>query len=234
MPPFYLTKRRNEIKMAVEAICPGIVSCSDIIALAARDATFFSAGFFFSMPTGRHDTLISIAEHDIPNRHMQVEELIKSFAARGLDIDDLVVLSGAHSFGISHCRAVKDRLYPTVDTSMNATYAAALKEVFTPDLNYSNNGVEINNGPELNNNRVTDPNVLSNQYYKNILTRRVLFKSDQTLMNRNDTAEKVMFYAAKTLAWKVRFAAALVTMGGLQVLTGTQGEVRKVCNVVNK
>lgn len=225
----------NQIKTAVEAICPGVVSCSDIIALAARDATTVSGGFSFPMPTGRRDALVSVPNQDfdhysIPDPYWDVENLIQAFASRGLDIDDLVVLSGAHSFGISQCGAVQKRLYPTTDTTMNSTYAAALKQVCTADLDLR----WYRAGPDVNNNRVTDPNVLSNQYYSNVLTGQVLFKSDQTLMSRNDTAAKVAFYAANPLAWKVRFAAALVKMSKIHVLTGTQGEVRKVCNVVNK
>ncbi|GJM94517.1 hypothetical protein PR202_ga11166 [Eleusine coracana subsp. coracana] len=150
----------NEIKTAMEAICPGVVSCVDIIALAARDATTISGSFSFPMPTGRRDALVSITYYDythiIPVPYMEVQELIKSFAARGLDIDDLVVLSGAHSFGISYCRAVKDRLYPT----MNDTYAAMVKEACSTDHEWN----------KLNNNLVTNPDVLSNQYYSNILS----------------------------------------------------------------
>ncbi|TVU18012.1 hypothetical protein EJB05_34077, partial [Eragrostis curvula] len=219
----------DEIKAAVEAVCPGVVSCADIIALAARDATSIAGGFTFAMPTGRRDSLTSVPytyEDSMPGSLASLQFLIDKFATKGLDIEDMVVLFGAHSFGMSHCEDVDRRLYPTVDPTMNATYAAALKEVCPP---HSWGAL----GPWINNNRVTDPNVLSNQYYNNVLTGQVLFKSDQALMSRNETAAKVAYYAANPLAWKVRFAAALVRMGNIKVLTGTQGEVRKRCNVTN-
>ncbi|GJM94518.1 hypothetical protein PR202_ga11167 [Eleusine coracana subsp. coracana] len=91
----------EEIKTTVEAVCHGVVSCTDIVALAARD---------------------------------------DRFAMRGLDIKDMVVLSGAHSFGISHCVDIQYRLYPSTlypagDSTMNTTYAARVREVrFTAAL----------------------------------------------------------------------------------------------------
>jgi peroxidase len=85
----------------------------------------------------------------------------------------------------------------------------------------------------INNNRVTDPNVLSNRFYSNLVTGQVLFVSDQQLMNRSDTAVKVSNNSADATTWMGQFAAALVKMGRIQVLTGTAGQVRKYCNVVN-
>lgn len=218
----------KEIKTAVEAVCPGVVSCADILALAARDATTISGGFSFPMPTGRRDIPIvpSSIEDPTVGPYENAGYHIDVFAKRGLDIEDLVVLSAAHSFGRSHCIDVVDRLYPTQDPTMNATYAAALKGACPPQPWY----VE---GPVVNNNRVTDPNQLSNQYFSNVLTGQVLFKSDQSLMSRDDTAAKVAFYAGNPLAWKARFAVALVKMGNFHVLTGTQGEIRKVCGATN-
>ncbi|TVU02686.1 hypothetical protein EJB05_51800, partial [Eragrostis curvula] len=221
----------NKIKEAVEAICPGVVSCADILALAARDSAAIAGGFSFAMPTGRRDTPRPFYYYmdyhsDAPHSYLEAFELIDSFAYRGLDIDDLVVLSGAHSFGIAHCGNFDSLLYPSIHPTMNATYAAELKKVCPWPSPFEM-------GPIVNNNRVTDPNVLSNQYYSNVLTGQVLFWSDHMLMSRNDTAAKVAFYANNPLAWKVRFAAAMVKMGKIQVLTGTQGEVRMVCNATN-
>ncbi|XP_020179033.1 peroxidase 2 [Aegilops tauschii subsp. strangulata] len=225
----------NKIKDAVEAVCPGVVSCADILAFAARDSTCASGGFTFHMPSGRLDGFQSIADEvfqGIPSPAFQLQELLDSFAAKGLNAEDLVVLSGAHSFGLTHCNFVTPRLYPTIDPSMNATFAAALKKVCPPPRN---GGGFIS----VSNNRVTDPNKLSNQFYKNVASGQVLFTSDQTLLDEtpttgNKTAAMVADNAANPIAWMVRFAAALVKMGGIEVLTGTDpGEVRKVCFATN-
>jgi peroxidase len=219
----------NKIKAAVEAVCPGVVSCADILAFAARDTAVVSGGFAsFAMPSGRRDgTVSNFIEvlQNIPSPIFKLQELIKNFATKGLSVDDLVTLSAAHSFGQAHCSFVNGRLYPTVDPTMNATYADALKTVCPPP---GSNGGD----PVLNNNRVTDPNVLSNLYYGNLVTGQVLFVSDQQLMNSNYTAAKVANNSADAATWMGQFAAALVKMGRFQVLTGTAGQVRKYCNVV--
>uniref|UniRef100_M8C4B4 Peroxidase n=1 Tax=Aegilops tauschii TaxID=37682 RepID=M8C4B4_AEGTA len=183
----------NKIKAAVEAVCSRVVSCADILAFAARDSIVASGGFNFHMPSGRLDGFRSIADEvfqGIPSPAFQLQELLDNFATKGLNAEDLVVLSGAHSFGLTHCNFVTPRLYPTVDPTMNATFAAALK--------------------------------------------KVLFTSDQTLMDQtpttgNKTAAMVTDNAANPIAWMARFAGAMVKMGGIEVLTRTDpGEVRKL------
>ncbi|KAJ1261483.1 hypothetical protein BS78_09G033000 [Paspalum vaginatum] len=221
----------NTIKAAVEAVCPGVVSCADVLAFAARDAAVVSGNFSpFDMPSGRRDGVVSSffdVLQNIPSPINRLPDLISNFAAKGLNVDDLVTLSGAHSFGKARCSQFNGRLYPTVDPTMNATYAAALKTVCPAP---GTGGGD----PVLNNNRVAaDPNVLSNQYYGNLVTGQVLFVSDQQLTNSTYTAAKVANYSTDAALWMQQFATALVKMGNIQVLTGTAGQVRKYCNVVN-
>ncbi|XP_066360741.1 peroxidase 42-like [Miscanthus floridulus] len=220
----------NTIKAAVEAVCPGVVSCADILAFAARDTAVVSGGFAsFDMPSGRRDgTVSNFIEvlQNIPSPTFKLQDLINNFAKKGLDVDDLIILSGAHSFGQAHCSFCNGRLYPTVDPTMDATYASDLKTVCPAPGSNSGN-------PVINNNRVTDPNVLSNQYYSNLLAGKVLFVSDQQLMNTTYTAAKVANSSADAATWMSQFQTALVKMGSTQVLTGTAGQVRKFCNVVN-
>ncbi|KAL3699504.1 hypothetical protein R1sor_017526 [Riccia sorocarpa] len=50
-------------KAALEAVCPGVVSCADIIAYAARDSVVAANGSSFNVVGGRKDGRISIASH---------------------------------------------------------------------------------------------------------------------------------------------------------------------------
>lgn len=74
---------------------------------------------------------------------------------------------------------------------------------------------------------------MDNAYYTDILANRGLFTSDQTLISNTATASQVRGNAANGVLWKVKFAAAMVKMGKIDVLTGTAGEIRSNCRVIN-
>ena len=103
----------NTIKAAVEAVCPGVVSCANILAYAARDSAILSGGCAFAVPGGRRDGFVSDVNDifgNLPAPNMQVQDLITSFDNKGLNPTDLVALSGAHSFGQTHGSFVTPRL----------------------------------------------------------------------------------------------------------------------------
>ncbi|KAH9315957.1 hypothetical protein KI387_024584, partial [Taxus chinensis] len=85
----------EKAKTRLETICPGIVSCADIVALAARDAVSLSNGPDYAVPTGRRDGLVSSAHDafDMPDPTDSVQVLQRKFAAKGLSTQDLVVLN---------------------------------------------------------------------------------------------------------------------------------------------
>ncbi|KAF7103722.1 hypothetical protein CFC21_104683 [Triticum aestivum] len=104
----------DRVKALVEQECPGVVSCADILALASRDAVGVIGGPFWRVPTGRRDGRVSIKQEaldQIPAPTMNFTDLLTSFRAKGLDVADLVWLSGAHTIGISHCNSFTERLY---------------------------------------------------------------------------------------------------------------------------
>ncbi|KAG8100618.1 hypothetical protein GUJ93_ZPchr0013g37706 [Zizania palustris] len=94
------------IKAKLEDACPGIVSCADTLALAARDAVRLSKGPYIALPTGRRDGNNSVASNVGPNTPIpgaNITDLVALFAKFNLTTKDLVVLSGAHTIGKAHC-----------------------------------------------------------------------------------------------------------------------------------
>ena len=91
----------DDIKHALEKACPGIVSCADILALAAEISVELAGGPYWSVPLGRRDgTTTNIESADnLPSPFDSLETLQEKFRNLGLDDTDLVALQGAHTFG---------------------------------------------------------------------------------------------------------------------------------------
>ncbi|KAJ4906643.1 Peroxidase superfamily protein [Raphanus sativus] len=88
----------DDAKSQLELECPGIVSCADILALAARDAVDLSSGPSWRVPTGRKDGRISLASEasNLPSPFDTVAVQKQKFEAKGLDAHDLVTLLARH------------------------------------------------------------------------------------------------------------------------------------------
>ncbi|KAK6278591.1 hypothetical protein POUND7_018858 [Theobroma cacao] len=158
--------------------------------------------------------------------------LKQNFARKGLSMEEMVTLSGAHSIGDSHCSSFSKRLYSfdktsTQDPSMDPSYARLLKAKCPRPLN-----TRTGPDPLVPFDPVT-PNRLDNNYYKNLKSSKGLLASDQVLWNSMLTRKFVKENVNHPSAWAAKFAAAMVHMGSIDVLTGKQGEIRRNCRVVN-
>ncbi|ONM55612.1 peroxidase 1 [Zea mays] len=226
----------ERVKTAVEKACPDTVSCADVLALMARDAVWPSKGPFWAVPLGRRDGRVSISNETdqlLPPTG-NFTELAQLFGAKGLDTRDLAVLSAGHTIGTSsHCFSFSDRLYNftglddarDTDPELDRAYMARLRAKCA-SLDDNTTLVEMDPGSF----RTFDLG-----YYANVAKRRGLFHSDAQLLADPSTRAYVLRHAtgAHRDEFFADFAASMIKMGAVSVLTGGQGEVRKKCNVVN-
>ncbi|MCO5546711.1 hypothetical protein L7F22_000147 [Adiantum nelumboides] len=108
----------DDIKAVLEKECPGIVSCTDILAMAARDSVVVSGGPSYRVLLGRHDSLTasrSLVDQVLPGFNFIVSNLVANFANVGLSTTDMVVLSGGHTIGKANCNTFAARLMPNTN-----------------------------------------------------------------------------------------------------------------------
>ncbi|CAN6170494.1 unnamed protein product [Urochloa humidicola] len=222
------------VKDQLERACPATVSCADILALMARDAVVLTQGPTWRVPLGRRDGLTSSAGScgELPPLHGDIGLMVQAFAAKGLDIKDLVVLSGAHTLGKAHCSSYADRLYPsagcsTADPALDARYADRLRMRCAADGSSSgNSSSELDPGSCV---------TFDTSYYRHVARRRGLLRSDASLLDHRFTRAYVLQAASGRYDGHFfhDFAVSMAKMAAIGVLTGDHGEIRKKCNVVN-
>ncbi|KAL6843989.1 hypothetical protein ACP4OV_025662 [Aristida adscensionis] len=227
----------DRVKAKLEQACPGVVSCADVLALVARDVVVLTKGPHWDVPTGRRDGRRSVkadAENNLPPPFFDAaRNLYQFFIPKGLDAKDQVVLLGGHTLGTSRCSAFSDRLYNfsgtlTPDPSLDRRYLPRLRSRCSPGD--ASTLVEMDPGSF----RTFDAG-----YYRHLARGRALFVSDQTLMRDAFARDYVRRQAAAADAggdpaeFFADFAASMVKLGAVQVLTGAQGEVRRHCAFVN-
>ncbi|KAL4557239.1 hypothetical protein LXL04_035412 [Taraxacum kok-saghyz] len=221
----------DNAKARLEALCPHVVSCADIIAFAARDSFEITGGQGYEVPGGRRDGKISRIANTkaLPPATANLTQLTQMFSSHGLTQEEMVTLSGAHTIGRAHCTSFASRLFNfsqsfNQDPNFNALYASKLKQECPNGNSNANSVVPMN---------PNSPTISDTGYYVDVLNKRGLFTSDQSLLTSRNTANQVHRNAMDPVLWKSKFAKAMVKMGGIRVLTGHHGEIRLNCRVVN-
>ncbi|EFJ33922.1 hypothetical protein SELMODRAFT_230472 [Selaginella moellendorffii] len=218
-------------KAAVESKCPGVVSCADILALSTRELVVLIGGPSWEVRLGRRDGTVSKASRvpgNLPMPNMTVAELTSLFASKGLSLQDMVALTGGgHTAGFAHCNQFMDRIYGTIDPTMNPSYAAELRQACP-------------RGPTLDPTVVTHldpstPDLFDNAFFKNTLYGRGLLRSDQALFSTSNSSARplVNLFAGSQPRFFEAFGVAMDKLGGIGVKTGGQGEIRRDCAAFN-
>ncbi|KAL7097541.1 hypothetical protein ACP275_10G151100 [Erythranthe tilingii] len=231
-----LTVRGNDLidaaKKAVEAVCPSTVSCADIITLATRDSVALAGGPKYTLSTGRRDGLVSDAnEVDLPGPSQSVSDAFATFRAKGMTMNDMVTLLGAHTVGVAHCGFFQDRLSnfqgtgkpdPTMEPALAARLLRTCGTQFRPLS--SDPTVFLDQGTSF---------AFDNQFYNQTLFKRGIMQIDQELALDRLSAPIVSGFAKNGVAFQQSFANAMIKMSKIQVLVGKAGEIRKNCRVFN-
>ncbi|CAA7408799.1 unnamed protein product [Spirodela intermedia] len=217
-------------KAAVEVACPGVVSCADIVALAARDGVELINGPSWRVKTGRRDGRVSSASEavaNLPSSFGEIAELKANFARKGLSAKDLAVLSGSHTIGNAHCNAFSKRLYNFTgkgdrDPSLAPAYARKLRSQCPRGDETSI--VEMDPGRAVS---------FDTSYYARVGNGKGLFHSDAALLRDKVTRDLVYQYTGSASKFFRDFGVAMGKMGSIGVLTGARGEIRRHCALVN-
>ncbi|KAK7360095.1 hypothetical protein VNO77_02071 [Canavalia gladiata] len=222
----------DEIKTALERECPQTVSCADILALAAKVSVVIAGGPSWEVLYGRRDSLnasISASNNNIPAPTNTFQTIRTLFQNQGLNLTDLVALSGAHTIGYARCTSFRQRLYNqsgdgTSDPSLDQNYATLLR------TRCPRSGGDQNLFPL----DFLTPLIFDNRYYKNLLVNKGLLNSDQVLFTMNQESQQIVrLFAQRNDLFFQQFAQSMIKMGNISPLTGSNGEIRRNCRRVN-
>ncbi|CAA6658810.1 unnamed protein product [Spirodela intermedia] len=210
----------DDAKTQLEAACPGIVSCADILALAARDSVALTGGPSWGVPTGRRDgTVSSASDVDLPSFTDSVDSQKLQFSQRGLTTKDLVTLVGAHTLGTAQCQFFRYRLFNFTsdggpDPTIDGEFLTQLRTLCPAD----GDGTR--------------------RLLQQLARRgRGVLESDQSLFSDASTRRFVQGYtgllAGLVGTFRVEFGVSMVKMSNIGVKTGNLGEIRRVCSSIN-
>ncbi|KAG5089004.1 hypothetical protein GLYMA_01G130500v4 [Glycine max] len=214
----------DEIKEAVDEACgKPVVSCADILAVAARDSVVALGGPSWKVRLGRRDSTTAsreAANANIPAPFFSLSELINNFKSHGLNERDLVALSGGHTIGNARCATFRDHIYN--DSNINPHFAKELKHICPREGGDSNLAPLDRSAARFD-----------SAYFSDLVHKKGLLHSDQELFNGGSTDALVKIYSHNTKGFHKDFAKSMIKMGNIKPLTGNRGEIRLNCRRVN-
>lgn len=174
---------------------------------------------------GRRDGLVSNPSLvNLPSPAFTVSQALHAFAAKGFNLSEMVTLLGGHTVGVAHCAFFSDRISSPPDPTMDPTLASKLRSVCgTPSQSL---------GPTVFLDQNT-PFVIDNQYYNMIRENKGILKIDQELGLDNRSSGIIARFSNDEDGFRTSFAAAMVKLGSVEVITGNAGEIRTHCRVFN-
>ncbi|XP_039015296.1 LOW QUALITY PROTEIN: peroxidase 43-like [Hibiscus syriacus] len=225
----------EQAKAQLETTCPGVVSCADIVALAARDAIVLANGPSYDVPTGRRDGRVSDVSlaANMPDVSDSIQLLKDKFHQKGLSEKDLVLLSSAHTIGTTACFFMTKRLYNFSpgggsDPAISPDFLPELKSICPQDGDV-NVRLPMDRGSEQS---------FDKQILDNVRNGFAVLESDARLYDDDSTrtvADSYFGFLSPIFgpSFEADFVDSIVKMGRIGVKTGSKGEIRRVCTAFN-
>lgn len=132
-------------------------------------------------------------------------------------------MSGGHTIGQARCTNFRARIYN--ETNVDSSFAKTRQSI-CPRAS----GVGDNNLAPLD---LQTPIRFDNNYFKNLVSLKGLLHSDQQLFSGGPTNSIVKEYSINPQKFASDFVVAMIKMGDIKPLTGSNGEIRKNCRRVN-
>ncbi|KAK4339091.1 hypothetical protein RND71_040553 [Anisodus tanguticus] len=196
-----------------------------------------SGGPTWKVKLGRRDGLaanISGASTALPAPCDPLNTIISKFQDVGLNITDVVSLSGAHTIGLAKCATFDNRLTNfsgsgAPHTTLDSSLVSELQSL-CPSTSDGNNTAPLDRNS-------TD--LFDNHYFKNLLSGRGLLESDQILYSSDaalTTTIKTLveIYINRSSLFFSDFVNSMIKMGNISPLNGSDGEIRKNCRAISQ
>lgn len=140
----------------------------------------------------------------------------------------LLFSEGGHTLGFAQCFTFKRRLFNfdglgNPDPTLDSSALSSLRRI-CPKNDEANSNVAPLDSTNVK---------FDNTYYTNLVQNTGLLESDQALVNDPNTAAMVNSYSGNPFLFNNDFAASMVKLGNVGVLTGENGQIRKKCGSVN-
>nr|GMD35505.1 putative Peroxidase 48 [Ipomoea batatas] len=238
------------IKSELEAACPQVVSCADIVVLAARESVILVGGPFYPLTTGRRDSNEPHLQftNELPAPTDDLPKILEKFSSKGFKEWEIVSLLGrdlsffwSHSTGVIHCNFFSDRLGrtnepdPSIDTEfLNLLRSKCNVSEASSALPASGSApVPSNEQPTIEMDYKGPGNGFGTIYYQSLLQSKGILFSDQQMIAAEETAAWVQAYALDVNLFRLKFCRSMMKLSNLGVLTASKGRVRLNCRKVH-
>lgn len=144
----------------------------------------------------------------------------------------LYIFEGAHTIGRARCALFSNRLFNfsgtgSPDSTLDTSMLSDLQNLCPQTGDGNTTAVLDRNSSDT----------FDNHYYKNLLNGKGLLSSDQILFSSdeaNSTAKPlVQSYNDDSTLFFGDFVKSMIKMGNINPKTGSDGEIRKSCRVIN-